>query len=170
MYYTDDKKSYVKEIQKYLNVYADSKGDLLLRVPIDGVLGEKTRGAIRNFQKSHALKESGIVDRTTHASLVRSYKNTLLLKSISKYVITKNGFPLKLNMQNNDVMALNMILEELSGTYGITSVNRTRYFDKYTERAVRDLQRIFGYEESGIVDRVLFDRLKRELNLSNEKR
>lgn len=169
MYYTNDKKSYIKEIQKYLNVYADKGRDVLRRVPIDGIMGEKTKNAIRKFQRENGLSESGRVDRSTHSLLSRIFKNEMLLKSISKYVVTPGGFPLRINMQGNDVMALNIILEELGATYGnVSRVNRTRYFDRYTERAVKDLQKILGFSESGEVDSVFFDRLKRELGISNQ--
>lgn len=168
MYCISDKKSYIKELQKYLNAYAEKIGSLSMRVPIDGIMGEKTRSTLKAFQRDSGLTSSGTVDRITHSCLVEMFRKELVFKNISKHVITPEGFPLRKNMQGSDVMTLNMIIEELANTYeNVTDVNRVRYFDKYTERAVRDLQKIFGFEITGEVDALLFDRLKNELSISN---
>ena len=70
-------------------------------------------------------------------------------------------------MQNNDVMAVNLILNELKNTYkDIHRVNKSSYYDKNTENAVMDLQKIFSENVTGEVDKMLFDRLKQELKAS----
>lgn len=169
MYHIKDKRSYVKEIQKYLNVYADSTGKE--KIYPDGFMNDRTKNAVRDFQKENGLTENGRVDKSTHKLLHERFKQEMLIKNAKRHVISESAFPLKRDMQSNDVMVLNLYLEELRKVYeNISPVNRTRYFDVFSERAVRDLQKIFGQKESGEVDLAFFERLRRELYLINSEK
>jgi peptidoglycan lytic transglycosylase B len=56
-------KDEVQSIQTALRQAGDDPGN------VDGVLGKKTRGALRSYQKAHSLKVTGMPDDETCARL-----------------------------------------------------------------------------------------------------
>ena len=166
MYYVGNKKQAIKEIQKFLHVISRTDSSIP-RIAIDGIYGVETKNAVVKYQTSRQILPTGRVDKATFDCLYKEYKDIIIKKSINNYIITNNGFPLKRDMQNNDVMAVNLILNELKNTYkDIHRVNKSSYYDKNTENAVMDLQKIFSENVTGEVDKMLFDRLKQELKAS----
>ena len=166
MYRITDRNEYVKEVQSYLLLLSDADS-LFPRVAIDGVYGEETKEAILYFQGENSLIKSGKVDKETFDLLYIKYTEAMNEKEARKFIITDNGFPLMYGVQNNDVATLHFIIEELSKTYeSITPLPSGRFYNRLTEGSVRELQRIFGLLENGIVDELLFERLLLELEAS----
>ena len=163
MYFIDDKKRYVRDIQKYINIISRMK-KTIPRVSIDGIYGRETKNSIFIFQQNNNINPTGVLDKATFDVLFREYAALLELELASKYVLTSRAFPISLGMQGEDILMLNLILEELSNTYDITVADKTGYFNKTTESAIKDLQKIFGLEENGIVDAIFYDRLWLELD------
>lgn len=164
MYYTDDRKSAIEEIQKFLLVIYENGNRDIKRVSVDGIYGEETKRAVRKYQQLLGMEESGVVDKKTFDSLYMEYKeitDDLLLEEI---LIGEGLFPLNLGMQGDDVLLLNLYLIELSKNYkDLERVDKSTYFSGRTERSVRGLQRIFNEKETGEVDKKLFNRILLEL-------
>lgn len=164
MYYTDDRKSAIEEIQKFLLVIYENGNRDIKRVSVDGIYGEETKDAVRKYQQLLGMEESGVVDKKTFDSLYMEYKeitDDLLLEEI---LIGEGLFPLTLGMQGDDVLLLNLYLIELSKNYkDLERVDKSTYFSGRTERSVRGLQRIFNEKETGEVDKKLFNRILLEL-------
>lgn len=53
-------------------------GQMYYKGPIDGIIGEATEGALRQFQSEHEIKASGVWDEST------SYVSELLVKKLKK--------------------------------------------------------------------------------------
>ena len=61
-----------------------------------------------------------------------------------------------------------MALRELRKTYkDICRVDKSMYYSKSTEQAVKDMQRIFRLSEDGIVTQFFYDRMQKEIKAIN---
>ena len=81
------------------------------------------------------------------------------------FLITTEGFPLAKNMMNDDVLLLHLLILEIQKSYDyLTEVGKSTYYSETTEKAVLELQEIFGMERNGRVDAELFERLVLELD------
>lgn len=170
MYRIEQTNEYIKEVQTYLILLADTDTEFP-RVAIDGIYGEETKGAVIYFQKKKGLSESGTVDKDTFDLLYIDYSDAVKEKEARDFIITENGFPLAYGMRNNDVATLHFIIEELSQTYEtLNPLASGRFYSRDTENSVKELQKIFGLEENGNVDALLFERLIMELTASNISR
>ena len=69
---------------------------------------------------------------------------------------------IRLGMQGRNVRELQYYLAVIGAYYeAVTPVQITGYFDEETERSVKSFQRVFGLEQTGIVDRETWHDLNR---------
>ena len=164
MYYTDDRKSAIEEIQKFLLVIYESGKRDIDRISVDGIYGEETKRAVRQYQSLYGIEANGVVNKETFDALYSEYKEITDEIFLEEILIGEGLFPLTLGMQGDDVLLLNLYLIELSNVYkDLERVDKSTYFSARTERTVRGLQRIFNEEETGEVDKKLFNRIILEL-------
>lgn len=166
MYFLSDTPSAIREVQKFLYVISDSVNTAVPRVAIDGIYGEETESAVRVFQEIYGHGVSGKVDRETFDSLYSLYSEALIDIRVSDFLLTNEGFPIVLGMQNNDVIAVHLLISELGKTYkdiGYVNVKST-YFSTDSKNAVMELQKIFNVPVTGEVDKLFFLRMRQELD------
>ncbi len=164
MYEVNDKTSAIKEVQKFLHIISDKVNLEIPRIAVDGVYGDETFGAVKIFQELYGLEKSGLVDRETFDMLFLLYSNAADDFNRSGYLLTEAGFPLKLGDNSNDVLALHLIMNEISCAYtDICETLRGTYYSLSTENAVKNLQKIFLHEITGEVDALLYERMQTEL-------
>lgn len=165
MYELLDKKSAIKEIQRFLRVISDRVNPNIPRVSIDGIYGQETFEAVSVFQEIYGLAKTGTVDRETFELLYLLHDSAIREKNTSNYIITNEGFPLKLGSQGNDVINLHLYITELEKTYAdIGSVGKGSYFNTQTQNAVINLEKIFNMKASGEVSAILYQRILTELD------
>ena len=116
------------------------------------------------FQQKNNINPTGVLDKLTYDLLFQEYITHLESALETKYILTERVFPISLDMKGKDIQMLNLILGELSNTFDITVADNTGYFNKRTESAVKDLQKIFRLEETGIVDAAFYERLWLEID------
>lgn len=169
MYQQRDKKSAVREIQRYLFVLSDRKYKSIPRIPIDGIFDEETKAAVIEYQTVKFLTPSGIVDLETFNSLYEDYMLVVDNFYTNDYIIGDSSFPLSENDQNEDVRALHLIINELRKSYPqIKNVGTGAYFSRRTGDAIEQLRELFIFPSSRAVDKELYRRLQRELNARNQ--
>src|SRR5690625_2185592 len=105
--------------------------------------GPQTERAVRSFQESSDLNDSGVADPVTWEVLVE-----------------KATAPLQNPMYRDDVIPLKEKLEFL----GFGSFNMTDYYGPQTEQAVRDFQRSYGLTVDGIVGDATLQKLDQVAN------
>jgi len=164
MYHITDKRAAIREIQKYLHFISDRVTNEVPRIAIDGIFGEETKEAVKAFQKYKGIEESGTVGYETFLLLHEDFLRAEFLYNTESYVIEKELFPFEFGDSGNEVLFLNIMLSELQDVYtNIYTVELVPYYTHSTEKAVKDLRRIFKLEESVLVDFELYDRMKYEL-------
>lgn len=165
MYALNDKTAAIVEIQRFLYLLSNTSNPEIPRVAIDGIWGEETEAAVIEFQKISGNEVSGKVDYQTFEALYDAYSAAKSELYELDFLITTQGLPLSKNMMNDDVLLLHLMILEIQKTYDyLTEVDRTTYFSENTEKAVMELQEIFGMEQSGRVDALMYERLVLELD------
>ena len=92
MYYLNDKRAAVREVQKYLNsIYGASR-----HISESGFFDEGTKAAVIEFQKQNELLPTGAVNNETFSALYREYKRVNMRRAIKKSALTIT-FPIKRN-------------------------------------------------------------------------
>ena len=165
MYKQSDRRSAIKEIQKFLYVISDQEGSTVPRVSVSGIYGKETTEAVKSFQRSEALNESGSVDLITFNALYKRYSDIISDYNTTDYVLGDGELPLQEGDQNEDVRALHLMLNELSKHYPqIRNAGTGAYFSHRTANALSVLRDIFMMAGEPILDKALYRRIQTELN------
>ncbi len=156
----------VREVQEYLRVLAGAYPRIPL-LSVDGIYGPETVEAVEAFQTLFALPVTGEVDGETWVRLREEYERLI-------YPVTppRGIFPFKAGepfLQIGDSGAAVTLLQVMLDTVALYYENLHRVptngqFDAVTERAVRQMQQVFGFEAHGRLDRRTWDRLAHTYN------
>ena len=169
MYFIDDKKAAIYEIQKYLFVVGQELG--LTHLSVDGFYSEETEYAVRELQRLHSLNETGVVDRNTFDMIYSEYDRITKEKRNDEAAIYSTDRPMRIGSVGNAVSELNSVIRELSRFYLDLPVPYGNFYSQDTENAVKILQRILRRSETGETTRELYSLLRDELgNLKKLKR
>lgn len=147
----------VSELQ-YLLAFIAAFSSSVRPVTVDGIFGSDTRGAVEDFQTDASLPVTGVVDETTWNALTGTYRSLLLSlpdNYFTSSTIPYPGTPLSIGSRGEDVSALQNWLNRISDTYtAIPKVTVDGVYGERTAAAVREYQRIFGLEATGVVSSV----------------
>ena len=156
MYRLNDKKSAIKEIQKYLSKVSPSN---IIVVPT-GIYDDNTKLSVINFQKNTGLSESGVVDYETFTALYREYKKVENENEISNLTYSFLDFPIKPGTHRNEMIHINEMLNNLLLYYGRGRLTRPGpIFSCETEGAVKVMREIYLLDKSSEIDQALSERL-----------
>lgn len=157
----------VTVIQRELNTISRNY-PAIPRVEVDGIFGETTERAVREFQEIFDLTPDGIVGQATWNKLVMLYVGILRLAELDSVGVTIFGssleYPeaLRLGDENEYVSTLQFFLSAISEFYdAVPSVPITGYFGEATQNAVIAFQRTANLVADGVVGRRTWDELYR---------
>ena len=168
MFRAYDKKSAIKEIQRFIYKLSDYYSEIP-RISIDGIYGDTSRRAVMSYQSLFNLPADGIINNRTHESIYSEYLKITELENSKKLMPAKNRFPLKRGDSGNDVLYLNMMLDEFRTIYGnISPVRINPLFSYDTEKAVREIRELFSLDSGLTVDSTIFSRMENELDIHYE--
>lgn len=153
----------VKILQKQLNEISKKyKG--INRIPkIDGIFGDNTERAVKDFQRIFGLRVDGIVGKRTWNKISLVYS---LIKKIFNDVDDIENFEqgfreLKLGSSGDDVLNLQKSLNYIFSQFKfIPKVKEDGYYGEKTKNAVELFQKLFGLIVDGIVGKNTFDRIE----------
>ncbi len=146
--------------EKYVRLIVGSKGSQVVALQnalkelgyytlsCDGDFGERTRTAVKAFQKNNGILETGIADSALQTLLFEG--NPRDVDGNRKGVNTLpdvDGVTLRLNSTGDAVTVLQMRLKAL----GFYTGDYTSTFDRATEQAVRNFQKVYGLTSDGVV-------------------
>ncbi len=144
----------VRLIQYYINVIAEFN-DFIPAVESDGIFGAATENAVRAFQQSEGISQTGIVDRETWDALYNRY--LAVVKALPEDFRFGGaevfpGVTLRRGMSGESVRRLQVFLAAAADTYDdIPPVTVTGYFGPETEAAVIAYQQVKGLPPRGVV-------------------
>ncbi len=126
----------------------------LPEVRIDWIFGARTREAVEDFQERYGLPVTGVVDRETWNRIISVYdRNLQNLKDSGRSAdFLFPGKFLTLGMEGDEVRALQRLINGAAKRYPeIPSVAEDGVFGAGTERAVREIRKLAGLGDKGVV-------------------
>lgn len=145
----------VRILQYYINFIAEFN-NFIPSVNPDGIFGPQTAEAVRVFQSSAGLEQTGVVDEATWNAIYSSYitkYNSLPAEFRTGATAPYPGEILQLGDSGEAVSTVQGYLARISQTYPeIPTVSVTGNFDKATQDAVLAYERLFGLPERGFVN------------------
>lgn len=158
----------IREAQMILNRLA-SRIEGLMMISVDGIYGPRTAEAVRIFQNFVDMPVTGILDRETLARLYEADRALDLVNGQSGPIYPFERQLAGRTLNPGDELDLVTIIQLMLRTLGVAyeefaALEATGVYDRVTEQAIRELQRINGLPQTGIVDIITWDRLARLYN------
>lgn len=152
----------VQAVQYFLNVLS-AFYNTIPSVDINGVLDTQTRSSIMEFQKTVGLPITGIVDERTWDAMYNSVAGILKTVPSSAIALPSLLWPgeiYKLGSEGPNVYLIQQYLSYIASVLeGIPPASPDGIYGPQTERAVREFQKFFGIDETGVVDRYTWNRI-----------
>ena len=159
MYRIYDRKSAIREVQTYLRAVGNPE---ILVVP-SGVFDDNTRLSVIDFQEREGFRKSGTVDQATFDRLYELYVIFREREKLTNKTDSFISFPLLPGRQADGVTHINRMLSRLLGYYGYThNLRPSSFYSTETENGVRILREIYGLEDKGYIDEVLYIRMLKD--------
>ncbi len=158
----DDRGEKVETAQFMLSVIGEFYSNLP-NIAVDGIFGEATLSAVRQFQQNNNLPVTGVIDAQTWEVMYQQYKgivdnflSTTRLNSPTTRPFP--GTPLSLGSRGDDVRALQDYINVISLAYPrIRPVTPTGYYGENTQNAVREFQQLRDLPQTGITDEATYN-------------
>ena len=159
-----DIRLYITELQRYLQaIERDRTGNTSFAA--DGIFGEKTTQAVRQFQQETGLPADGIVDHDTWNAIVRAAEQVAKKNAtpLGLTVFRRGQPPLRPGDTGEDVFILQAVLRTLSNLYGdLPKVqDPTGRYSENTVALIRAIQKRSGLPVTGDTDRPTWDAIAR---------
>ena len=154
MYRINEKAEAVREVQAYLRELSRVYDEIPV-LSVDGVYDERTREAVRVFQRMKGLIETGEIDYETFLVLYEAYRPLKEERIGESELIPAVAFPLRLGDSGSFVRILQSVLAEI---YSLP-LPADGFFGRTTEDAVRKAEERYLLAPSGTVDRKLWQLL-----------
>ncbi len=156
-----DTRSHIYEMQYYLRVIQIALGESNLLNP-DGIYGEETTEAVKQFQQEFGLPVTGTADTATWDKIYQEYlkaqESLNVAKSVRIYPIGIRE--IKAGDEYEEIYVLQFLLRKNDmRQQGKSDVGYTGVYDEATENAVKELQRIFNLPQTGILTKPLWNKL-----------
>lgn len=160
----------IREIQEYLRAlaYYDPR---IPTVSADGVYGKETTNAVRRFQQISGLPETGTVDPQTWDDIYLAYRalKTERQSPVRLSVFSAPSYVIRPGERNQIMFFLQMMLNAIAERYhNVTAVALTGIYDQATSNSVKELQRIFGLEQTETINRNTWDAIATVYNNLSE--
>lgn len=145
----------IRFIQYMLNYVAQYEGTIE-PFAITGNYDAMTEAAVRGFQRTYGLPDTGIIDEETYARLFDVYNALILSLPDSMFENSARpypGFIISQGFEGDYINDLQTYLQTIAGVFSdVPSPALTGIYDDATEAAVRAVQRRSGLEETGVVN------------------
>ena len=157
----------VRNLQRYLRTISFYDPSIP-RVPIDGIYDTATEHAVIAFQASRGLAPTGKVDKTTWDRIFGEFSQiveaTDRSNNINLFPSVPENYEASLGETSSFVAIIQLLLRELSIIYDFPSTEISGVYDKATEDAIKEFQRLSGLTTTGKVDLITWNRLIRDFS------
>ena len=163
MYNIYDTASAIRNVQEWL--YFLSKTDYgISTVYPDGIYGDETVTAVKEFQAKQRIEQTGIVDFETFVILRLEYNKALRefnqpekVRIFPRLLLNNSINPGERFATVSVIQAMILSLATVNDEFDKIVVNGI--YDENTERAVNVIKNIFGLEEDSLIDKKFFSAL-----------
>lgn len=167
---TEEKETPILEIQRTLrNIDYFENG--LARIRLTGTYNEETRQGVSRFQEKYGLPVTGVVDNTTWQLLQAINKSTKEAQALARavYILPKiSEYTIYPGIQDDVIYIIQHMINVISQEYdSIIPVKFSGIYDRDTENAIKEFQRVNLLENNGIIDPATFNRLADEYERIN---
>jgi len=148
-----DRGDFVYLVQYYLAVIG-AFYDTVPPIDITGEFNDATAAAVRGFQQTYGLPQTGRIDFITWRDLYRAYRGIVENSpQLEGGTLRYPGLQLRFGSRGDYVTALQTYLNVIAATYpSIPMLPVTGYYGRQTENAVSRFQQEFGLTRTGAVD------------------
>ncbi len=154
-----DTGSSVQNLQFYLKTIA-AFNPFIPDLAIDGFFGNDTEEAVRAFQRTYGLNVDGIVGESTWNRIVSVY-----LDVTEGGTLTIRPYPgrlLRFGSSGDEVLYEQMLLNRIRPVFvTIGKLEEDGIFGSRMRNSVREFQRLFGFQDDGIIGRETWNALNR---------
>ncbi len=158
MYELNDSRAAISAIQQLLR-------DAGYNIKPDGIYGDETYNAVREFQVFKRLPPTGRVDLQTFEALARAARPSLGYQCVLLIPETLEGGVISPGEESGIVVIIQSMLKTLSVIYDFDNIEITGIYEQITEAAIRDIQRINGLPLTGTVDPCTWNALVSEYEM-----
>lgn len=158
----DDRGEKVETAQFMLSVIGEFYSNLPT-IAVDGIFGEATLSAVRQFQQNNNLPVTGVIDAQTWEVMYQQYKGIVdnflsTTRLNSPTTRPYGGTPLTLGSRGDDVRALQDYINVISLAYPrIRPVTPTGYYGENTQNSVREFQQLENLPQTGVTDEATYN-------------
>ena len=152
----------VRVLQFFLS-YAAAFNDFVSLPSFNGEFDEQTRQSVISFQQYKGLEQTGIVDEETWNDIYADYR--AIVEALPQYasdIITQTypGIELRQGMSGESIRAIQEYLNYIALFFrAVNTVAPTGFFGPATTNSVRNFQREFGLDVTGIVNEETWNRI-----------
>lgn len=145
----------VRVLQYFLS-YIAAFNDFVQTPGFDGIFGPQTEQSVISFQRYKGLEETGTVDEETWNQIYLEYRGIIDNVVPSEAITLAQPYPgldLRQGMSGESVRILQEYLNYIALFFrSVNTVSPTGFFGPATTNAVRNFQREFDLNPTGIVD------------------
>ncbi len=152
----------VRILQFFLS-YIAAFNEFVQPPDINGVFGEKTREAVLAFQRYKGLEQTGVVNERTWNEIYFAYRAIIdSSPNLSMEIITQSypGVELRQGMNGESIRTIQEYLNYIALFFrAVNTVAPTGFFGPGTTNSVRNFQREFNLEPTGVVNEETWNRI-----------
>ncbi len=147
---------YEIRVIQYMLSYIAQYEDTVRPVEIDGIFGTDTEEAVRGFQRTYGLPETGIIDENTYARMFDVY-NAIIISlpddQLQAPYRPYPGFVISTGFSGSYIVPLQTYLNAISSVFpNVPEAGNSGIYDDATQNAVIAVQELTGLEETGNVN------------------
>lgn len=158
----------IRSLQTMLRVISEDDGTFPTVVP-DGIYGPTTMAAVTEIQRRENLPLTGITDQATWDRIVPRYEDALIRVNNAEpiEIILDPGQVIKLGDEGPYIYLAQSLLIWLARDHiDIIAPTHTGIFDKETENALSEFQKLAGLPQTGELDKITWKHLSRHFTLN----
>ena len=141
----------IHDLQTMLRTVVPQRG-----LGLDGIYGRETQAAVREFQRTQGLTESGVADAETWNSLVQAFKKAEVLRAPAEplQIVLQPFQVITLDERNLHIYLVQGMLSALGNIYfELPPLDLTGVLDAPTAQGLRLIQKSAGLKETGELDK-----------------
>lgn len=166
MYTPAQKKSHIRELQRYLHGISYHNPRIPLIIP-DGYFGKETETAVRAFQREYGLRETGTANSETWNKIVEVYCELISRLPVALDVFPSPGYILRKGESGFLVYIIQVMLNQIRMVYEIfPEIEINGIYDNATANAVKAFQEISNLNTTGNINRQTWNHLVSSMNHS----